>query len=1305
MHRRETMSHQRLFTPLMAVSLAAASLLAGARDAYGYAATVNKADYTEIHVVPAPGKIVIDGDLGEWDLSGAIVMFIDEASRETHSARVVMMYDKEFLHIGGVFRDPTPLRNAYAFSGEPSMSWNADALQVRLLANPELKSSASLQTGSRMSPEDQHFINHITLWYSTQDQKPGYFAMYTLGFKDHTLNPAGVEGAYKPEADGKGYTFEYRVPWSVLRAPRPLQGGDEIQAQFQVNWGNELGTSVRTTMTDLRNPGSTDLGYMGPSSWGKAVFESKGNLTMAKKATADGRAEGHIPIAFALEKASKVSLAIINGDGKLVRTCLGAQPYPTGKHTYLWDGLDDCDRPLPTGAYQAIILTHDGIGQKLVCDIGVSGTPPHQTEDGTGGWAGDYRFPQTMGIEGDSVILGTANAEATAPTICTDLEGRKRYGAAAVGHAVALHQGFGYMLGAGTARLTKFALATGHLAPFTTGRSEAIVAAQKPDESKPDWDTRRWSLHAVAAAGDRLVVSSLADGRLLLFDLASGEARGEAPVDKPRGLAVGPKGELYMLSDKRLGRYDLAANRFEPITEELVAPQHVACDADGNLYVSLQGQAMQVWKLSPKGKVLQKFGKAGGRPLLGTFDPAGMLNPYGIAVDKNGRLWVAEADPKPKRYSVWNPDGELWKEFFGSIDYSTRAVCDPEKPEVVYMQGVRYLVDYEQGSWKVDATLIRGGEEDGVELEGQGNHSGGYVVVVKGRRFLWTGSTLYELDASRAVPRMSLFLSKRLETPIGKNGKPGKPKEVKVKQVWIDTNNDGRVQAGEKRDAVTVPGYFLGLPMDRHLNLYWATGNGWAAQGGAKTTAPYSVVRWKFLGFNEQGGVTYGDPGQPELIATDADGGAYTPPSPANDGSTYVLVSGGSLDRGVRAQGSGHRLVKFSPQGKKLWEYQNVHCAFAWTSEPYTPGYIVSAFAMQPSLEDLVLVTGYYGQYFLLDAKDGLFLDALGQDQRSPYKLDQTMVLTETFNGTLFRHPKTGKTYVFGGDCDQRVWELTGLDSIKRSSTKVKVTEAMVAQAQTNAEQNRLAQTAVLARNSGRNAATLQRLANAAADGKDGEWGGVAVLPISAAKERPAQVQIGFDDQNLYARFEVKAAVPFLNTPTDYRLLFKSGSALELCLTPHLGARPVTAGNRHPMQIGDLRVLVARTKDGKLIATRYRPKTAEKQKPFAHFVETPASGREDFDEIAEWNDLPMAYREIPGGYVVEVAVPWSATAIKLQSGLKFLFDAGVITGNEGGTRNAVRALWSDRTPEVGVNNDIPTESRLHPNGWGLVVVE
>ena len=74
-------------------------------------------------------------------------------------------------------------------------------------------------------------------------------------------------------------------------------------------------------------------------------------------------------------------------------------------------------------------------------------------------------------------------------------------------------------------------------------------------------------------------------------------------------------------------------------------------------------------------------------------------------------------------------------------------------------------------------------------------------------------------------------------------------------------------------------------------------------------------------------------------------------------------------------------------------------------------------------------------------------------------------------------------------------------------------------------------------------------------------------------------------------------------------------------------------------------------------------------------------------------------------YVVEVGVPWSVIGLKPAPGLKFKGDVGVIYGNEGGTKNAVRYLWSDKTPAVGVNNDVPTEMRMHPNDMGMWVLE
>jgi hypothetical protein len=47
----------------------------------------------------------------------------------------------------------------------------------------------------------------------------------------------------------------------------------------------------------------------------------------------------------------------------------------------------------------------------------------------------------------------------------------------------------------------------------------------------------------------------------------------------------------------------------------------------------------------------------------------------------------------------------------------------------------------------------------------------------------------------------------------------------------------------------------------------------------------------------------------------------------------------------------------------------------------------------------------------------------------------------------------------------------------------------------------------------------------------------------------------------------------------------------------------------------------------------------------------------------------------------------------------------VIYGNEGGTKNAIHYMWSDKNSEVSVNNDIPTEIRIHPNQWGTWVLE
>ena len=1260
-----------------------------------YTAITNKTDHTEIHVVPAPGKVTVDGDLKDWDLSGAILMFVDEASKGAYSVRGAMMFDADHLYVGGQLKDPTPMVNNYTFGGEVAMSWNADAIQIRLLADPSARSDASLQTGGHISPEANKAVNHITLWYSTRDARAGYFVCYGMNFADPTLNPPGIEGAYKKDADGKGYTFEYKVPWKVLRAPRPPQAGDRVQCQWQLHWGNGEGNAVRLGMTDVRNPeGSKDLGYMGPRSWGTAIFEKTGNLKLKEKSTV-GRAPGHIPIALKLDKPAKVSLAVCDATGRLARTCLGAQPYPTGEHVYLWDGLSDWDKPLPPGNYSFKMLTHDGVKQKLVCDVGVSGTPPYQTEDGTGGWAGDYNVPWYVATEGDRVVLGTGSSEAAPTSIGTDLDGRKQWGAFVGSRGpMALHKGFGYFVVAGEAKLVKFETAKGFLAPFSGGKPQATIIEKKGNP--PDWGNRSWQWGGMAMRDGTIYVANTYDQQVYTLDLASGAVKGALPLNHPIGLAFDPHGRLYAVSGLAVGLYDLQAKTFKPIIERLDSPRHLATDKDGNVYVSLHGKTMQVWKLSPKGEVLLKYGKPGGRPEAGRFDPNGMLRPFAIAVDANGRLWVAEWDGQPKRYSVWNPDGTLWRDFFGSHDYASRAYVDMQNPEDVYVQSVRYKVDYEKGTWRVYQTL-RGGIDDGIGFVMPSGHSGGSFAYVGSRTFLWSreGSTLFEKVGDDFVPRLA-WQDRRNRSDL-KRGEP---------VYWIDDNNDGKVQGAEIRKGSIYPpganpGIWLGNVIDPKLNIYTDAGPRWHGQGGQWVPKPFKVFRWSFKGFNAQGGLVYDDPQQPAIVAADDQGGSVSCYQADAEGRVFVLLSGGSLPRGVRAQGTGHRVMAFGPDAKPLWEYHNVHCAFAWTSDVYQPGDVVGALSFaEGSTPDLVAVTGYYGQYFLLDKRDGLFVDALGEDQRSAYTLDQHMVLTENFNGTLFRHAKNGKTYFIGGDADARLWELAGLDTIRRSGGKLVVTEAQAAQSAKNALQAAEARAFAL----GKKTAKIVRLKGAAADGKYEEWAAAPTLTIVTEEGRSAVAQLGYDDANLYARFQVATDSPLLNQAGDYKLLLKSGGAVEIQLGSDLRERAVRGQGIQEMAIGDLRLIATRDHAGKVAATLYRPKTAEAAKPNKAEFTSP-TGKETFDEVIPWNDLPMHCTQEKQGYVVELAVPWAKLGIAPKNGLQLIGDVGVIFGNKGGTRNAIRHPWADRSPEVSINNDIPSESRLHPNDWGRWTLE
>jgi len=151
-----------------------------------------------------------------------------------------------------------------------------------------------------------------------------------------------------------------------------------------------------------------------------------------------------------------------------------------------------------------------------------------------------------------------------------------------------------------------------------------------------------------------------------VIDAQSAKLLKTIDINSPGRIAAG-NGALYIFSERtRLLRLDPETGKTTPFLDDLKDCSVHTADGLGNVYVAKQGKDKQILKYSPEGKLLLKIGKQGGRVRRGHWNPAGMNSVWGMAVDARGRIWAAETDIVPKRFSVWNTTtGAFVKEYLG----------------------------------------------------------------------------------------------------------------------------------------------------------------------------------------------------------------------------------------------------------------------------------------------------------------------------------------------------------------------------------------------------------------------------------------------------------------------------------------------------------------------------------------------------------------------------------------------------------------------------------------------------------------
>jgi hypothetical protein len=667
-----------------------------------------------------------------------------------------------------------------------------------------------------------------------------------------------------------------------------------------------------------------------------------------------------------------------------------------------------------------------------------------------------------------------------------------------------------------------------------------------------------------------------------------------------------------------------------------------------------------------------------------------MLNPAGIAVDAEGKLWVTEQDLTPKRVSVWSAKGKLLADLLGPGAYAVEAAADLRRPEWINTHTTLFGVNYRTGAQECLSTLVR-------PEPGQIAPFGGFMgrslrfAHAQGRDFVvWPGhgiALIYRLGkdlVARPVAAVGYLKDLPLYGVKADWFPPGQRANFEADRFaalfrWVDRNGDTKVQPEEMTSAKVPQVYhgYWGPWVEEDLTLWFP--------GAATGAWRLPVKEWL-----PEGVPVYPDPAdQRPLFATL---GECVHAMPGKEG-VYVLERKGG--NGQTAAGAEWMAVsRYTPGGRRLWAYRRTWTDFGLEAPLFRPGDVIGAMkflgtATLDSGLELLAVNGYFGQFSLLSG-EGLWVGALSHDNRYGPKADATTIWPENFSGFLFRHRGNGKVYLMAGDTDARIWEITGLETIRTSALRVDITPADRERALAAAAQRRAATGEAVP-------IALRPAGSIAVDGQVDEWDKGAFVTIDAGGGRSARAALAYDAASLYAAFDVADDSPMANAGTDAALLFKTGDTAEVMLATDPQADP----RRSKPVAGDQRLLFS-VLAGKPVAVLYQPVAPAGLAPAPRDFRSP-TGAETFARVLCLETARVVIGRSERGYRLEAAVPLAELGLKPVPGTALRGDLGVIFSDAGGSRNALRAYRFNS--DTAIVNDIPSEARLQPAQWGAVRVE
>ena len=814
----------------------------------------------------------------------------------------------------------------------------------------------------------------------------------------------------------------------------------------------------------------------------------------------------------------------------------------------------------------------------------------------------------------------------------------------------------------------------------------------------------------MATHGGKLFVSSYAGDKILVVDTTSGKIEREIVCAGPRGLAVDSAGDLFAASyvpgkAAQIVRFTGATgNAMAVVAKGVEAPFDVAVDKDGKLYVSDLGQSQQVKVFDAQGALLKTFGKAGGRPWQGKYDPDAFLRPAGIALDAQGGLLVVESSIPKVISRLRASDGEVEARWYGPGVYWNSTWPMPEDPqEAFYLLpgGIGRAHVAPEGKtgvpnayWTPDKAgypAIQSVEDGIPQPETVRTSNGGLYLVhdaVDHAIFVMNN------DVVRPVATWRRVTEDKTRFPENTLGRP-------YIKVWIDASGDGLPQPEEEslltklangQPVPEIADCTSSMHMEPNGDLYFMTQANSILKVPAAGFGENGMLRWNTAaaslvvpvvlpgkqtmntGYREGIlGVRLASTGDLYTVfntKVDGTGGPYEYASPE-------LAARKTVGMGHTSQFNVVKFARYDPQGRMMWMAGRKATAGA------APGEMYHAWNLAGLINDRYIASGSEWGCSDFYTHDGFFVDSLMNNPAlapapGPYTFGG-----ETSGGRVQYFPKLDEVWAYSSGMAYRVrgFKNGQIEGEQRASGTVNLDKAY------DAPQD-AAFAAVPAPQIVR--LTGDPLKNASV------WDHVPQSRLLREKALLATAQLGYDDKFMYARLHVNDATPLQNGADMPELAFKGGDTAGIVLGSQAHQQPGA---------GDIRLMAAEI-SGKPRLIAMKSVTSGAKKPFDYT--TGSTVHFEFVGDVPGGRVQIVRDADSRGYTATFAVPRAFLEFDFAPGKTLQCDIEVRLSGAGARGLQVTErhyLFTPSRAETTMVDDVPSEARLYPQFWGQAEVK